>query len=66
MKKESIKTFVLMIICLSGALLIGFNAGKLSNGINLALFIVGIVLISVSTTIISLLETIFKKKDKKK
>lgn len=64
MKKEKLTLLLSLIICLAGALLIGFNAGKLSSPINVILFVIGVILLSISTTIMGLLETIFKKKDK--
>ncbi len=62
MKKETIRTIVLMLICAAGAMLIGFNAGHLSNGLNIVLFVLGIALLSMSATVTGLLETVWKKK----
>lgn len=64
MKKENLKLIFLLIICLTGSLLIGFNANKLSNAINVVLFVIGVLLLSSSITIVGLIETIFKRKDK--
>lgn len=54
-----------MILCAAGGLLIGFNAAQVSNGLNAALFVIGIVLISMSTTIVGLLQTVWKKRKMK-
>lgn len=65
MKKDIAKTIVTLIVCLIGGVLIGFNAGKLSNTVNVVLFVVGVFLVSASTTIVGLLKTIFKDKEEK-
>lgn len=62
MKKETLRNILLLIIVATGALLIGFNAGQLSNSLNALLFVVGVVLLSMSTTLLGLFETLWKKK----
>lgn len=64
MKKETIRTLILMLICGAGGLLIGFNAGHMSNTANAALFVLGVVLLAMSTTLVGLFETVWKNKNK--
>lgn len=48
MKNETLRTVLLLVLCLAGGALIGFNAGHLSNGLNAGLFVLGIALVSCS------------------
>lgn len=58
---KKIRKSILLISLFAGGLLIGFNAGHLSNWWNTALFVIGMILVSMSTTVLGLLKTIWKK-----
>lgn len=62
MKKETIRMIVLLLLCGVGGMLIGFHAGHLSNGLHIALFVIGIALVSLSLTMIGLLQTVWKRR----
>lgn len=60
MKIETVRTLVLLSLCAIGGLLVGFNAAHLTNGLNVALFVIGLSLIALSNTLIGLFATIWK------
>ncbi len=62
MKKEIITTILLMLVCAAGGLLIGFNAGYLSNGLNAVLFVIGLGLVSMSTTLVGILQKMWRRR----
>lgn len=57
MTKEALRTMLLMMLCAAGV-----NATRLSNGLNAALFEAGVVFVSLTITIESLLQTVWKKR----
>ena len=48
--------------CLTGGALIGFNAGRLNDRLSAALFVAGLALVSISTTMLGL-RAVKKEKD---
>lgn len=62
MNKEAVRTMIMMLLCAVGGVLIGLNATRLSNGLGAALFELGIVFVSMSVTVESLFQTVWKKR----
>lgn len=42
------KLIILLTICAFGGALIGFNTGKLNNGLNIVLFVFGLAMVGIS------------------
>lgn len=61
MKKETIRIMIFMMLCAVGGILIGLNAPRLSDGANAVLFVLGIVLISMTITAEGLFQTVWKR-----
>lgn len=66
MKKETVHRMICMILCALGGILIGLNAAYLSNGLNAALFVLGVAFVSMSITIEGLFLTVWKHRKVKK
>lgn len=63
MKKRSTLAMILhLLLCAAGGLLIGFNAGHLSNGLNAALYVIGIVMVAGSLKALGLIWVSGKRK----
>lgn len=62
MKRETIRTMILMFFCAGGGVLSGLNATNVSNSLGAALFEAGIVIVAFTITAEALFQTVLKKK----